>query len=65
MIVSKVSSFTGKTNQMELDITQEQIKRFLEGEKVQDVFPNLNAGQREFLLNGTTPEEWNEVFGNA
>ena len=65
MIVSKVSSFTGKTNQMELDITQEQIKRFLEGEKVQDVFPNLNAGQREVLLNGTTPEEWNEVFGNA
>lgn len=65
MIVSKVSVFTGKTNQMELNITNEQIKRFLEGEKVQNAFPHLNADQREFLLNGTTPEEWEEVFGNA
>jgi hypothetical protein len=30
---------------------------------IQNVFPDLNTDQREFLMTGSTPEEWNAVFG--
>lgn len=30
---------------------------------IQDVFPELSADQREQMLSGITPEEWNEMFG--
>jgi hypothetical protein len=26
--------------------------------------PNLSADDREFLMTGTTPEEWDEMFGD-
>ena len=28
---------------------------------VQDVYPNLSADDREFLISGTTPEEWDRI----
>jgi hypothetical protein len=50
---------------MDLDITEEQIKQFENGEGlIQDIFPNLNAGEREFIMSGVTPEEWEVVFGS-
>jgi hypothetical protein len=58
MKISRVSRFTGKTHEMELPITQRQIYRFNNGEMVQDVFPDLTPGQREFILTGVTQEEW-------
>lgn len=33
------------------------------GVKVQDAFPYLSSDEREFILTGITPEEWNQVFG--
>jgi len=30
--------------------------------KVQDVFPNFTAAQREFVITSTTPGEWSEMF---
>ena len=29
----------------------------------QDAFPELTPDQQEFLISGTTPEEWDELFG--
>ena len=50
---------------MELPISQEHLDKYdaVGGGLVQHVFPNLNAEQREFLLSGITPQEWNETFG--
>jgi len=31
---------------------------------VQDIFPQLDAEQREFLINGVTPQEWNKYIGD-
>ena len=64
MLVSKKSSISGKINSMELPITEAQLKAHQNGELVQDVFPNLSAEEREFLISGITPNEWNEMFGN-
>ena len=32
------------------------------GAHIQDVMPELSNEQREFLISGTTPDEWNEIF---
>ena len=59
MLVKKQSIMSGKVNEMELDITQEQLDRYLEGEElIQDIFPHLNANEREFLITGITGKEW-------
>ena len=63
--VTKKSILSGKTNTMTLDITQEHLDMYEQvgGLLIQAVFPNLSAGEREFLISGITPEEWNENFG--
>lgn len=62
MIVRRPNIFTGKVRELELDITQEQIDRWQNGEKIQDVFPHLSVDEREFLMTGIIGEEWNEIW---
>ena len=62
MRVTRVSSLSNKVNQMYLDVTGEQIERWVAGELVQDVMPNLTPEEREFIMTGITPEEWDESF---
>ena len=63
MIIRKRSLVSGQVNEMDLQITQEQLNRWYEGELVQNAFPNLSADEREFLISGITPEEWESMFG--
>ena len=63
MLIAVKNRLTGKTNEMDLPVTEEQIRRFEAGEFVQNVFPHLNATQREFLITGMTPAEQKEIFG--
>ena len=51
---------------MELPITQENLDTYdVVGDiLVQDAFPHLDVGQREFILSGITPDEWNNTFGD-
>lgn len=30
---------------------------------IQDIFPEMSAEDREFLMSGITPTEWNAMFG--
>ena len=60
-IVNK-SLLSGKANEMDLPITIDQVQMYLEGTHIQNAFSNLNAGQREFILTGITPEEWDNAF---
>ena len=32
------------------------------GKLIQDAFPMLNADQREFLMTGLTPEQWDKLY---
>ena len=63
--VTKQSIITRKMNTMELPITQEHLDMYetVGDILVQDAFPNLDIGQREFLISGITPQEWEETFG--
>ena len=63
--VKKRSALSGETNTMALPITEEEYRWFLRGELlVQEAFPDMDIGQREFLISGITPEEWEAAFGD-
>lgn len=63
MLVTRQSIFTGIERTVDLPITEDQYERWRNGELVQNAFPQLNADEREFLMTGCTPEEWDEMFG--
>ena len=63
MKITRVSTLSGKTNSMELNITEEQLIRWKNGEHIQNVVPNMKAEEREFIISGITPKEWKNTFG--
>jgi hypothetical protein len=62
MLIAKTSSLTSRTHEMEIDVSDKQIALWMEGALIQDVMPNLSPDEREFLMTGITPAEWNEMF---
>lgn len=62
MKVTRTSPISGKTNTKTLDITEDQIKNWQNGELLQNAFPNLTSDEREFFKSGITAEEWEEMF---
>lgn len=62
-VVTKLSPFSGKCHTSTLSLTDDQYSRWLGGELIQYALPHLNDDEREFLISGITPEEWNEEFG--
>ena len=58
------SAFTGKLNTMALPVSPAQIAAWQGGRRlIQECFPTLSDDEREFLMSGSTPEEWDAVFG--
>ena len=64
MKVTRLSPVSGVTHTMELDVTAKQIVSWEKGEMIQNVFPHLTAGEREFIKTGITPDDWNKLFGD-
>jgi len=60
MLITRTSLLTGKRNTLDIDITEEQLRTWNLGALIQKVCPHLSADDREFLISGITPEEWNE-----
>ena len=69
MQIARVSSLTGMSHVRDINITVEEYlawenagdnddKRF-----IQNAFPRLSAGDREYIKTGITPAEWNDAFG--
>lgn len=65
MLITRKSMFSGKENTLEVPCTEEQYKAWQNGQYIQVAMPNVPADLREFVMTGTTPEEWNEIFGEA
>jgi len=62
MLVSRKSPYRGVEYQMQIDVTEKQIALWEGGALIQDVMPNLTPEEREFIMTGITPAEWNEMF---
>ena len=67
MIVRRRSDITGIVHEMDLPVTDEQIAAYQAGRlgMVQDAFPELTPDQREFIMTGITPEEWDQFLGTG
>lgn len=65
MILERISPVTRKTNKMELDISEEELKAFYRGTRnIRDMFPHLTNDECEFIQTGIMPEDWNIAFAN-
>lgn len=59
----KVKSLTtGQWGEMAMTIQPADWNLWQQGAFIQTVMPYLTADQREFLLTGMTPEEWDRMF---
>ena len=63
--LTRTDPFTGKVNTMSLDITYEQIDSWVDGELIQNAFPNLTADEREFIQTGITSDSWDKFVGGG
>lgn len=64
MKITKQNPMTGKDVTVELNITSTELYNWQKnGTKVQDAFPHLNADEREFLITGIPPGEWDNFLG--
>ena len=65
--VIRKSPLTGNVNKMYLDISQEQVAEWnapaKERRLIQDIFPNLNDDEREFIMTGYTVQDWRNLHG--
>jgi len=41
----------------------EGLFKYRRGALIQNAFPNMSAGDREFLMSGYSPEAFDEIFG--
>ena len=63
MLITKQSRISGKISSMDLDITSDQLERInLKIELIQNIVPHLSSDEREFLITGITPQEWDKLF---
>jgi len=59
MKLTRKSELTGTVSTREIDITQEALDRWeMDRPLIQNAFPQLSDDDREFILTGITPEEW-------
>ena len=63
MLVYRENIITKRVNVMELPVTQEQLDSWISGALIQDIMPDLDEDQREFLISGMMPGEFEALFG--
>jgi hypothetical protein len=63
MQITRTSRLSAETHVMEIDVTQEQIDKWEGGMKIQDAMPNIGSDEREFIMTGITPTEWDIAMG--
>lgn len=61
-LIEKTSKATGNQNTMEIMLDLADYDKWLAGGLIQDCLPYLTAAEREFLLSGMTPQEWDYFF---
>jgi hypothetical protein len=64
--IVRTSPFTRKQNTREIPISVEAyalgMQAWKAGELIQNAFPTLSPADREFIMSGITPEEWDDMF---
>lgn len=65
--ITRKSGLTKVVHKREIPLSEAEFEEgsrlYSKGLYVQDAFPTLSAADREFILTGITPEEWDHAFG--
>jgi hypothetical protein len=64
LLVRRRSMLSGKEHVRDIPVTEEQLKAWQGGMLIQNAMPDLSPDDREFLMTGSTPEEWDAAFGD-
>ena len=62
MLITRTSMATNITRTVALDVTQEQMDAWENGELIQRAMPNLSADEWEFIMTGMWGDEWDQVM---
>jgi hypothetical protein len=62
MKITRMSMMSGQERTRDIPCTEAQLSLWQSGELIQAAMPNLSADDREFLMTGITPEEWDATF---
>ena len=60
--ITRRSPLSGRTSTMKIDTTDAALAAWQGGMLIQDAMPNLSAAEREFIMTGITPYEWDNMF---
>ncbi len=63
MKITRTSPVTGKTSTLELDTTPDEYHAWRTGTLIQNAMPRLNDDEREFILSGCLPGEFETFVG--
>ena len=58
MLIERKSILSGNVNVMDIDVTPTQIASWEKGLLIQTAMPDLSPDEREFIMTGITPNEW-------
>ena len=56
---------SGIEHTREINVSHAQLAAWTDGMSIQKVMPEISAEDREFILNGITPEEWDALYNET
>ena len=66
LTIYRANPLTGEVRSMQIPMDQHQfydaMKRWRSGVLIQDAFPLLSADEREFVMTGLLPGEWEDAL---
>ena len=62
MKITRTSNYSGVTRTLEIPVTQAQLDAWEAGALIQDVMPDLDDDEREFIKTGIIAAEWDQMF---
>ena len=64
MTISRFSPVSLKINEMSMMVDPADLARWSRGDLVQEALPYLTPAEREFIISGVLPGEWDDLFSD-
>ena len=62
MKITRKSILSGTIRTLDIYVTEEQMEAWRSGELIQKAMPHLSDDDREFIMTGITPDEWDNMM---
>jgi hypothetical protein len=63
MQITRRNPFTGEHHTWNIAVNEQQLSAWRSGQLIQDAMPHLTDDEREFILSGILPDQWDQLFG--